>query len=83
MSPRQFALLRYLMQRANRVVEYEELDREVMARPNELIDYEYLGDGRLKSTIRDLRRTLGEHSEWIANVSGMGYMLQIERQEPA
>lgn len=81
LNARQFSLLSYLMERSNRVVSNEELDREVLTSPDEREDYQYLSDSRLKSAIRDLRRGMEDHASWIVNRPGVGYMLQIERQE--
>ena len=69
------------MQRQGQVVSNEELDREVMAPPGERQEYEYLGDGRLKSAIRGLRTVLGDDSDCIANERGIGYKFQILTEE--
>ena len=81
LSPRQFALLSYLMQRQGQVVSNEELDREVLASSEELQEYEYLGDGRLKSAIRGLRTALGDESHCIVNERGVGYKFQTRTEE--
>ena len=82
LSARQFALLRYFMERQGQVVSNEELDREVIAASSDgQGDYQYLGDERLKSTIRELRKSLGDDADCIVNKRGVGYMLQISAEE--
>ena len=82
LSATQFNLLSYLMERQGQVVSNEELDREVMwTSPEEQQKYEYLGDGRLKSAIRELRRALGDKADCIVNKRGVGYMFQILAEE--
>jgi len=78
LSARQFALLSYFMERQGQVVSNEELDREVISTlPEEQQEYEYLGDERLKSAIKGLRKALGDEADCIVNKRGVGYMLQI------
>lgn len=82
MSTRQFSLLSYLMEHQGQVVSIEELDREVMSTSSEeQQEYEYLGDARLKSAIRGLRKILGDEADCIVNKRGVGYMLQIRTEE--
>ena len=82
LSPRQFALLSYFMERQGQVVTNEELDREVIAASSEeQEDYQYFGDERLKSTIRELRKSLGDDADCIVNKRGVGYMLRISADE--
>ena len=81
LSPRLFAFLSYLVEHRGRVVSNEELDREVLAPPEERQKYQYMGDDRLKSTIRELRRALGEEADRIVNKQGVGYTLEIRPEE--
>ena len=81
LSPRLFAFLSYLVEHRGRVVSNEELDREVLAPPEERQQYQYMGDDRLKSTIRELRRALGEEANRIVNKWGVGYTLEIPPEE--
>lgn len=82
LSARQFALLSYFIERQGQVVSNEELDRKVITTsPEEQEEYEYLGDERLKSAIRELRKALGDEADCIANKRGVGYMLQIPAEE--
>jgi DNA-binding winged helix-turn-helix (wHTH) protein len=81
-NPKHFALLSYLMGRQGQVVSNRELDQEVLwASPGELDKYEYLGDERLKSVIKGLRRVLGDEAECIVNKRGVGYMFQTAVEE--
>jgi DNA-binding winged helix-turn-helix (wHTH) protein len=82
LNPKQFALLSYLMEREGQVVSNRELDQEVMwASPEERQKYEYLGDERLKSAIKGLRKALGDEAECIVNKRGVGYMFQSAVEE--
>jgi DNA-binding winged helix-turn-helix (wHTH) protein len=82
LSARQFALLSYLIKRQGQVVSNQELDREAMwTSPEEQWRYVYLGDERLKSAIKGLRKVLGNESECIVNKRGMGYIFQLPPQE--
>jgi DNA-binding winged helix-turn-helix (wHTH) protein len=82
LSAKQFALLSYLMQRQGQVVSNRELDHEVMwASPEEQEKYEYLGDERLKSAIKGLRKALGSEADCIVNRRGVGYMFQPPVEE--
>ncbi len=82
LSTKQFALLSYLMERQGQVVSNRELDQEVMwASPEELQKYEYLGDERLKSAIKGLRKALGDEAECIVNKRGVGYMFRPMTEE--
>jgi DNA-binding winged helix-turn-helix (wHTH) protein len=82
LSPRQFALLSYFVERQGQVVTSEELDREVISKSlEEQQEYHYLGDERLKSAIRELRKALGDDAKYIANRRGVGYILQIPAEE--
>jgi DNA-binding winged helix-turn-helix (wHTH) protein len=82
LNAKQFSLLRYLMERQGQVASNRELDREVMwTSPEERQEYEYLGDERLKSAIRGLRKALGDEADCIVNRRGVGYMFQIPAEE--
>jgi len=81
LNPRLFALLSYLMDHPGRVVSNEELDREVLAPSEERQQYQYIGDDRLKSTIKELRRALGEEADRIVSKWGVGYTLEIRPEE--
>jgi len=81
LNPRLFALLSYLVEHPGRIVSNEELDREVLSPPEERQQYQYMGDDRLKSTIRELRRALGEEADRIVNKWGVGYTLEIPPEE--
>ena len=82
LSTTQFALLSYLIERQGQVVSNEELDREVMRAPSEeQQEYEYLGDERLKSAIRGLRKALGREADCIVNQRGVGYMFRLSAEE--
>ncbi len=78
LNAKQFALLSYLMEREGQVVSNRELDQEVMrAWPEEQQEYEYLGDERLRSAIKRLRKALGDGADCIINKRGIGYMFQL------
>ena len=82
LSARQFALLSYFMERQGQVVSNEELDREVISVSTDGQEgYQYVGDERVKSAIRDLRRALGEVGEYVVNKRGVGYVLQIPAEQ--
>jgi DNA-binding winged helix-turn-helix (wHTH) protein len=82
LSAKQFDLLSYLMERQGEVVGNRELDQEVMwASPEEQQKYEYLGDERLKSAIKGLRKALGDEADWIINKRGVGYMFRRTAEE--
>ena len=67
----QYALFVYLLERAGQVVTYQELEENVWGDA-------YTGDPeRLKAAVKHLRRALGDSADHIANVRGVGYMLQI------
>jgi DNA-binding winged helix-turn-helix (wHTH) protein len=76
-TSRQFALLSYLVARQGQVVSNEELDREVISSFPEETQCEYLGDERLKSAIKGLRRALGNEATCIVNKRGVGYMFHL------
>jgi len=82
LSKRQFALLSYLMKHQGQVVSNEELDREVLSTSSEgEREYEYLGDERLKSTIKGLRKALGDEADCIISKRGVGYIFQLSTEE--
>jgi DNA-binding winged helix-turn-helix (wHTH) protein len=77
LSPTNYALLTYLMERYGLVVSSRELDREVLWRSREYREeYQYLGDERLKSAIKELRKALGRDAQYIVHMRGIGYSLQ-------
>jgi DNA-binding winged helix-turn-helix (wHTH) protein len=77
-----YALLAYLVERRGLVISSEELDREVLCTPGENhSEYEYLGDERLKSAIKGLRRALGEDAGCIENRRGIGYVFRVRSFE--
>ena len=78
---KQFDLLTYLVQHRGRVVSNEELDREVMASPEERQEYQFVDDDRLKRAIRALRKALGDTADCIVNKRGVGYMFQVPTEE--
>ncbi|MFQ5856962.1 MAG: winged helix-turn-helix domain-containing protein [Anaerolineae bacterium] len=68
LTPTQYDLLVYLVERAGQVLTDEELEQAVWAD-------EYVEDpDRLKSVIKGLRRTLGEEATRLENVRGVGYV---------
>jgi len=82
LSTKQFALLSYLMDRQGQVVSNEELDRKVLSASSEgEQEYEYLGDERLKSAIKGLRKALGDEADCIVNKRGVGYIFQLSTEE--
>jgi len=82
LSGRLFDLLSYLIERQGQVVSSEELDRDVLwASAEEQQKYEYLGDERVKSAIRELRKALGDEASCIAKKWGVGYMFQLPSEE--
>jgi DNA-binding response OmpR family regulator len=70
LSPTNYALLACLMQRAGQVVSYEELWQAACP------DEPYEAGRRLRSSIRSLRRTLGDDADCIVNVRGVGYLFE-------
>ncbi len=81
LSPRQFALLSYLMGHQGQVVSSEELDRKVLSPlSGGQYEYEYLGDERLKSAIKGLRKALGSEADCIVNKRGVGYLFQPSKE---
>jgi hypothetical protein len=67
----QLRLFAYLMERADQVIGYEELERAVW-------EEEYVEDPeRLKATIKNLRQALGPATDCIVNVRGVGYTFQV------
>jgi len=82
LSTSQYALLAYLMEHHGQVVSSEELDREVLWSSGENREkYQYLGDERLKSAIKGLRRSLGHDAGLIENKRGIGYVLRVPASE--
>jgi DNA-binding winged helix-turn-helix (wHTH) protein len=78
LSTSQYALMAYLMERQGQVVSSEELDREVLwASIEDREKYQYLGDERLKSAIKGLRKALGEDATCIENKRGIGYVFRV------
>ena len=66
----EYTLLMYLLQRGGEVVTYAELEEKVWGDA-------FSGDPeRLKAAIKHLRQALGEYSDTIANVRGVGYQFQ-------
>jgi len=66
----EYTLFMYLLQRSGEVITYAELEENVWGDASS-------GDPeRLKATIKHLRQTMGEHSDHIANVRGVGCMFQ-------
>jgi DNA-binding response OmpR family regulator len=63
-----------LMQQAGRVVTNEELWRVGWA------DEPYNTDQQLKSSIKSLRRALGDDADCIVNRRGVGYMFQLTQK---
>jgi hypothetical protein len=74
LSPTNYALLTRLMQQAGRVVTNEELWRVGWA------DEPYNTDQQLKSSIKSLRRALGDDADCIVNRRGVGYMFQLTQK---
>ncbi len=71
LTPLQLRLFAYLMERADQVIGYEELERAVW-------EEEYVEDPeRLKATIKNLRQALGPAADCIANVRGVGYTFRV------
>jgi len=82
LSASQYALMAYLMEHQGQVVSSEELDREVLWTSGEHREkYEYLGDERLKSVIKGLRKALGEDAVCIENKRGIGYIFRVRSAE--
>ena len=59
------------MQRAGQVVSNEELWRAAWS------DESYNADQQLKSSIKSLRKTLGDDADCIVNRRGIGYIFQF------
>ncbi len=69
LTPKEFALLSYLVKNRNTVLTRDELLGEVWG-------YDYYGDARTLDThIKKLRRQLGEYGRLITTVHGVGYRL--------
>ncbi len=68
LPPAEFELLAYLLARAGQVVPSTEIEAHVWK------DAEAVGEERLKSTIRNLRRLLDEDATCLQNVRGVGYL---------
>jgi len=67
----EYGLLMYLLQRSGEVVTYAELEESVWGDA-------FSGDPeRLKAAIKHLRQALGEQADYVANVRGVGYKLQL------
>ena len=81
LSASQYTLLAYLMERHGQVISSEELDREVLWTSGGNQKYQYLGDERLKSAIKGLRKSLGEDAGCIENKRGIGYVLRVPASE--
>jgi len=71
LSPINYALLTYLMQRAGQVVSNEELWQAAWS------DEPYDADQQLKSSIKSLRKVLGDDADCIVNRRGVGYMFDL------
>ncbi|MFZ5915481.1 MAG: winged helix-turn-helix domain-containing protein [Chloroflexota bacterium] len=82
LSVSQYELMVYLMEHRDRVIGNEELDREVLgASEKSQGRYEYLGDERLKSAIKGLRKALGKDAICIENKRGIGYVFRVRPSE--
>jgi len=82
LSEKQFDLLSYLVAHEGKIVSIKELDRHVMwPLPEEQHEYVFLGDERLKSVLKGLRKELGDTAECIVNKRGVGYMFQVPLEE--
>ena len=71
LSPINYALLTYLMHRAGQVVSNEELWRAAWS------DEPCNADQQLKSSIKSLRKTLGDVADCIVTRRGIGYIFQF------
>ena len=70
LSPTNYALLTCLMQRAGQVVSNEELWRAVWSEES------YNADQQLKSSVKSLRKALGDDASCIVNRRSVGYIFQ-------
>jgi DNA-binding response OmpR family regulator len=74
LSPTCYALLTCLMQQAGQVLTSEELWKAAWS------DQPYESDQQVKSSIRSLRKALGDEADCIVNRRGVGYMFQPTRK---
>jgi hypothetical protein len=74
LSPINYALLTRLMQQAGRVVTNEELWQAGWS------DEPYSTDQQIKSSIKTLRKALGDDANWIVNRRGVGYMFRLSQR---
>lgn len=71
MSPKEYELLLYLAENAGRALSRDQI-------LNAVWDYDYYGDARTVDThIKKLRLKLGEKSELIQTVRGLGYRFEV------
>lgn len=72
LTPKEFELLQFLLQRAGRVVSREQF-------LSELWSYDYYGDDRTVDThVKMLRASLGEYRKFIVTVRGIGYKFETK-----
>lgn len=76
LTPREFGLLRYLCEHPGRVVERDELLREVWQQP-------FGGSNVVDAAVRSLRRKLGDYATSIETIVGFGYRFNGFRAAPA
>lgn len=73
MSPKEFDLLLYLAENAGRALSRDQI-------LNAVWDYDYFGDARTVDThIKKLRLKLGDKSEFIQTVRGLGYRFEVRK----
>lgn len=73
MSPKEFELLLYLAENAGRALSRDQI-------LNAVWDYDYFGDARTVDThIKKLRLKLGDKSEFIQTVRGLGYRFEVRK----
>lgn len=73
MSPKEYELLLYLAENAGRALSRDQI-------LNAVWDYDYFGDARTVDThIKKLRLKLGDKSELIQTVRGLGYRFEVKR----
>lgn len=71
MSPKEYELLLYLVENAGRALSRDQI-------LNAVWDYNYFGDARTVDThIKKLRLKLGDKSEFIQTVRGLGYRFEV------
>jgi len=73
LSPKEFDLLLYLAENAGIALSREQI-------LNAVWDYDYLGDGRTVDThIKKIRAKLGDQSDLIQTVRGLGYRFEVNK----